>query len=246
MADEPIQNLYGFLQSLCRQELDFLANPEIEKKMACSLDCCVGNSMPKYFDEILADKDKNKHRYEEIIGIDGLELLRKFEKIESLAIYYDGPPGSGFSSRGKWKEFAFLAKRLSKHIRKAVRDHKKHGKLQIDRYAKNHTKELVDKFVKPLAVKEKPYGYDLVEYIARSQFVLDYPDKYAGLKDDLFRQIKRLYFLSSLLLEDYKDGDLFGKVNTFNKKEPDSQRIKELQSCAQTIIDMYDTKQNKI
>jgi hypothetical protein len=101
--------------------LDYLSDPNIEERMACSLDCCVGNNLPNFFESML---EKEPHLYENIIGTTGLEMLRQVRKAWQDAIYYDAD-GRGFSQTPQWKEFAVLTEQLNNHIKDSVR--KKRG-----------------------------------------------------------------------------------------------------------------------
>jgi hypothetical protein len=125
-ANDTIECIYNSLESLCR-ELDFLADPLIEEKMACSLDCCIGNSIYRYFDSIqgrddLSDKtDENRAAlYQAIIAAEGIKMAHEFEKLlYQEGIYYDDKPG--FSQELRWKKLSTLAQQLSEHIKNSLR-----------------------------------------------------------------------------------------------------------------------------
>lgn len=110
--------IYNSLVSFCI-DLDFLADPNIEERMVCSLDCCIGNNIYRYFEAIRGD---DASLYQEIIGLLGLQIVRKFESALKSAIYYDGE--SGFSQEPRWKEFSMLAAQLSNHIKCSMKKHK--------------------------------------------------------------------------------------------------------------------------
>jgi hypothetical protein len=104
----------NYLQSFTRS-LDYLADPAIEEKMICSLDCCIGNNTPLFIEEILGNK---LSLYESIIGITGIELVREFDRQLEEAVYYDAE--QGFSQKAQWKNFSKLCEQLSKHIKISI------------------------------------------------------------------------------------------------------------------------------
>lgn len=117
----PIERVYNLLDSLC-DDLDFLADPDIEKKMICDLSCCISNGIIANFFEMDQNNKEKMPLIEQIIGADNLAMLRIFEEPFYQATDYDEK--EGFSQEQRWKDFAQLAQDLSNRIKKSVEEHK--------------------------------------------------------------------------------------------------------------------------
>lgn len=116
----PIERIYNLLDSLCR-DLDFLADPDIEKKMGCTLDCCIVHGIITDFFEMDENRTPEILLVEQIIGRSNLEMFRLFEEPFNEAMYYGG---KDFSQNPWWKNFSQLAKDLSNGIQKSVGEYK--------------------------------------------------------------------------------------------------------------------------
>lgn len=124
-SETPLYIIYNYLGSFCR-DLDYLADPSIEEGMVCTLDCCIGNNTPRYFEALLGN---DLPLYESVLGSHGIEMVRQFQKELDEAIYYDDE--QGFSKKPRWKQFSALAERLSLHIKDSVKKHESMEKKQI-------------------------------------------------------------------------------------------------------------------
>jgi len=122
-SNTPLSVIGNMLKSFSR-DLDYLADPKIEEGMVCTLDCCIGNNTPRFFESLLGN---DLPLYEMILGDDGIEMVRQFEKEFDDAIYYEE---EGFSQKPRWKKFNALAEQLSVHIKNSIKKHE--GLLQED------------------------------------------------------------------------------------------------------------------
>jgi hypothetical protein len=103
---ECVRNTIG---SLC-DDLDFLISPDIEEKMSCSLDCCIGNNTWPWIERMIDNKD-----IQIVVGEEGLELLRQLDKRLHDAIYYDDE--IAFSKTERWLEFVEFATKVNSFLK---------------------------------------------------------------------------------------------------------------------------------
>lgn len=118
-TEQENQNCYHWCNILC-ELLDFLADPAIEEKMRCSLDCCVLHQLSHPLKIILEDETK---KFENILGNNGLELIKEFNASYEAFMYSDEE--EGFSKKAHWVEFREFSKKVSDYIKQQIKDHKK-------------------------------------------------------------------------------------------------------------------------
>ncbi len=240
------ERLYSILINEWCSTLDFIADPNIEKNIQemdfwCGFDC---HGLPSSMSfDIL---EGHAPDFQQIIGITGLELFQRFQMFSFLIIGYEML--DNFSKTEQWKEVSELAKRLSIHIKKSIKLHKKNNKIPSiigaeREYSLEYTNELIEKHVEPFIgylkkMSKHNEGFfisnNVENFLARSSCILENPDVYSGISYTLFLQLKRLYCLSNILYEN-------DEKTKFNEL-----LAQELQACAQKVIDIYDAKQKKI
>lgn len=93
------------IKSLCN-DLDFLTSPDIEEKMVCTLDCCIGNYTWPNIEKMIDNKDMQP-----VLGAEGSELLRELYDRLDDAVYYDDE--KGFSKKQRWLDFATFAHKVN-------------------------------------------------------------------------------------------------------------------------------------
>lgn len=82
--------------------LDMLVAINIEEKMSCTFDCCVGNDLLPHIRSMIEAEEK-KH----FLKNEGLKLLRELEKyIDKYVIYCDA---KDFSKTKTWLDFVEFA-----------------------------------------------------------------------------------------------------------------------------------------
>lgn len=97
------------IENLCN-DLDFLIDPDIEEKMVCSLDCCIGNNTWRRIEEMIDNKD-----IQIVVREEGLELLRQLDKRFHDALYYDDE--IAFSKTERWLEFVEFATKVNNFLK---------------------------------------------------------------------------------------------------------------------------------
>ncbi len=224
------QSLYNVLESLCR-ELDFLADPNIENEMVCTLDCCIGNVLPCYFETLLG-KDANS--VQNIIGITGLEFLRHLDNAHCVALYYDGK--KGFSREFRWIEFREFAERVSRHIKQAMSVHKK--SFSPKKYSLEYTQHFM-RDLKYVTNQSDRVTFESSELLMHSRFILDNPDEYEGITGKMMEPLRKL----CVLTEEYKDEEVnYWRSWRREQNERDLERKKldfiwqKIKQCAQAIL----------
>src|SRR5438445_384284 len=118
------------IEGFCN-ELDFLADPHVEEKMVCSLDCCIGNSRVI---EMFLGSDCNV--MQSLLGDKGIDLIRQYDEMkfpyrysdkeyhydDDLGfIYYDDE--KGFSKKQRWLDFVSRINIINFFFKDILRKH---------------------------------------------------------------------------------------------------------------------------
>ena len=112
-----IELCFNHINSLC-DELDYLASPDIEENMVCSLDCCIGNS--RSTNDIIEVFE----RFEEmrsIIGTEGLNLVQQLDERIMDACYNAYDSEKGFSKKPRWLDFVVFINTVNTFLKDAVK-----------------------------------------------------------------------------------------------------------------------------
>lgn len=104
------------INSLCKG-LDFLASSNIEEKMVCPLDCCIGNYTLPLIEDFIESDDYEDIR--SIIGDTGVKLLIQLHKgLDDDACYFDDE--KGFSKKQRWIDFVKLVNAANIHLKQSL------------------------------------------------------------------------------------------------------------------------------
>jgi hypothetical protein len=116
-ADEKESTLNA-INSLCDQ-LNFLTSPNIEEKMGCTFDCCIGNYVP-FMVETLIENEKMHY----LFGQEGLKLLRQLNRRLSDVMHDDE---EGFSKKQGWLGFVEFANKVNIFLKDTLNNNKYDG-----------------------------------------------------------------------------------------------------------------------
>lgn len=169
--------------------LNFLTNSEIEIQFAnpCDFEFLLSETIPSYLETFL------RERFEEtisIIGISGMQLLKRFDIASGVAMFCEGD--KGWSKKLDWIEFVSLSIQLKDCIEKKMRLYQEVG-LYLQKYPKEYFIKFIKNYVEIIAQhNELPIALES-EFIVRCQYILENPDEYEGLTWSAYELIKLLY-----------------------------------------------------
>jgi len=106
----------NIINSLCNS-LDFLASPNVEKEIACSLDCCADTFVSGNIKTLVAYSDETQF----IVGDAGLKMLQQLDKAWGDICGCDGE--KGFSNTQRWLDFVDYINMVNTFLKDAVKRH---------------------------------------------------------------------------------------------------------------------------
>lgn len=192
----------------------------------CTLDCCVGNN--RFLEGLL----ELSEQVVEIIGITGLERIRRFdEDMMDLAIECDGNEESP-----EWLDIQDFVRITIDHIKQAVAAHQS-GSIKPKKYPLEYIDHFMKTEIRNIACAER-FGHGSFDpFIPRCRFILDNPDEYTGITYKIFKELELLYalvftFKVKLPIYDPKIESSLAQTDHF----------KEIKQSAQKILNLFEER----